>query len=282
MIRAQRSALRFRRFILIAGLLYALSAILWCTAPLWFENIFNAKEFFPAGLLGTPLALGLDLDESQYAVAIIIFFALVLIAQYSFLMPRGNWTARLAIQGRPLKSAVITAAAMATLLSLGAIALILEMPDAWAPWMGEVADGNIYAIEFRSVLPYFLVGSILTWGLWIVIFGTYWRRGDRYSQLTAMLRWLIAGSFLEAFVAVPVHVWAVRQRECYCTRGTYTTLVCAGTVLLWAFGPGIILLYMFERRRAAKLFPRCEKCDYDLRGIDSQRCPECGHPAPDS
>ena len=68
-----------------------------------------------------------------------------------------------------------------------------------------------------------------------------------------MIRGLIAGSVLEVMVAVPVHVWAARQRDCYCCRGSYTTLVIAGTVLIWAFGPGIILLYMREKYRRAKL-----------------------------
>ena len=68
-----------------------------------------------------------------------------------------------------------------------------------------------------------------------------------------MIRGLVAGSILETIIAVPVHIWATRQRECYCCRGTYTTLVLAATVLIWAFGPGIILLYMREKRRVEKL-----------------------------
>jgi hypothetical protein len=68
-----------------------------------------------------------------------------------------------------------------------------------------------------------------------------------------MIRGLVAGSLLEILVAVLVHVWATRQRECYCCRGTYTTLVLAATVLIWVFGPGIIMLYYREKYRLFKL-----------------------------
>jgi hypothetical protein len=73
-----------------------------------------------------------------------------------------------------------------------------------------------------------------------------------------------------------VHVWVMRQRECYCARGTYTTLVLAGTVLLWAFGPGVILLYAREKYRRARLYPWCKNCAYNLTGNTSGICPECG------
>ena len=95
-----------------------------------------------------------------------------------------------------------------------------------------------------------------------------------------MIRALIAGSILEVFIAVPVHVWAVnRQQDCYCCRGTYTTLVLAGTMLLWAFGPGIVLLYWREKYRRERLLPTCDQCGYDLRGTVAagrDECPECG------
>ncbi len=99
-----------------------------------------------------------------------------------------------------------------------------------------------------------LYGTMLIiWAIWAWIFFIYWKQGDRYTQSGKMIRGLVAGSILEIMVAVPVHIWATRQRDCYCCRGTYTTLVLAGTVLIWAFGPGIILLYMREKYRMGKL-----------------------------
>ena len=164
---------------------------------------------------------------------------------------------------------------MAMLLTVGAIALALEIPGWWESPM----DSGPFSKDKWPFLRKVWAGMLLLWVIWACIFFVYWRQGDRYTQLGRMIRALVAGSLLEALVAVPVHVWATRQRECYCARGTYTTLVFSGTVLLWAFGPGIYLLYMREKYRRARLFPICDQCGYDLRG-STDRCPECGTPIP--
>jgi len=51
-------------------------------------------------------------------------------------------------------------------------------------------------------------------------------------------------------------------------------------VMFWAFGPGIILLFMYETRR--RLSGHCQECGYNLIGNVSGRCPECGEPVPDA
>jgi len=62
---------------------------------------------------------------------------------------------------------------------------------------------------------------------------------------------LILMVFVSNFVSVPVY--ATRQDDCYCARGSYTGLVFGATVLLWAFGPGVFLLFVREKRRTEKL-----------------------------
>lgn len=268
MTKGQHSARRLRRLILIAGLVYTTAALCWLVLPYFNEILFD--DFLGAGLIGTPLVAPVPGDKRGYKVTIALFLGLLLLAQWAFLRPSRIFTARLAAQGRPLKSAVIAAAAMAMLLTAGLITLLLELPDWWEPILDTPVwpvHGSIWAAMF------------LLWGLWAWVFFVYWRGGDRYTRLGRMIRALVAGSLAEVLVAVPVHIWATRQRECYCFRGTYTTLVFAGIVLLWAFGPGIVLLYMHERYRRARLFPMCVKCGYDLRG-SSEACPECGTPLP--
>jgi hypothetical protein len=266
MTRWQDRAYRLRRWILIAGLLYTLLALAWITGPQW-----SGDNFF-IGLMGTPLTPGLiwETEEVGYAINLVLVLGLLLLAQWAFLRPGKGFTVRLANQGRPLKSAVIAAAVMAALLTTGLISLLMELPNWWEPTM-EAHDG--------WGIGYIWAGMLLSWIVWAIIFFVYWRQGDRYTQMGKMIRGLIVGSVLEVFIAVPVHVWASRQRECYCCRGTYTTLVLAGTVLLWAFGPGIILLYWRERYRRERLLPSCIQCGYDLRGTVAAgrtECPECG------
>jgi hypothetical protein len=210
----------------------------------------------------------------------------LLLAQWAFLRPGGGWTVRVTTVGRPLRTAVIAAALMAMLLTIGAIALLLELPDWWATILGE-SDESPFAGGWG--ITGIWAAMLIAWGVWAWIFFVYWRQGDRYTQMGKMIRGLVAGSVLEILVAVPVHVWAVRQRECYCCRGTYATLVFAGAVLLFAFGPGIVLLYAREKHRRGKLLwgqaVECPKCRYDLRAsipAGSTICPECGAAIPSS
>ena len=255
------------------GIVYCLAAVAWLLGPYFTDFFFDFDDFYVYGLSGTPVGFGTRADWT-YSVILALFLGAILLAQWAFLRPGRAWTAKLTGEGRPLKSAVIAAAAMAMLLSVGLIALLLEIPDRW--WPEWNLPGHDWWNDW-GLLVALWSGMVALWLVWTWIFFVYWRQGDRYTQLGRMIRALVAGSLLEAFVAVPIHIWATRQRECYCFRGTYTTLVFAGTVLLWAFGPGLILLYWREKYRRGKLYGMCVKCGYDLRG-STDICPECGTP----
>ena len=272
MTKAQSTGRRLRRIILVGGIVYVLVALGWMLAP--YLNGLDIVDFEFFGLLLTPLlapgCFGDCPDGVGYPVNIVIVIGLVLIAQWAFLRPAHGWTIRVTTIGRPLKTAVLSAAIMAALLTTGLVALVLEIGDWWEP-----------VIEEKWNIFYIWGAMLVVWGAWAWIFFAYWRQGDRYTQMGKMVRGLVTGSILEVLVSVPVHVWAMQQRDCYCCRGTYTTLILAGTVLLWAFGPGIVLLYMREKYRQQRLLPVCFQCGYDLRGTLSAgrvECPECGEP----
>jgi hypothetical protein len=244
MTKAQEKAYRLRHIILILGILFTIAGIVWAFLPFW----SGVDDF--AGLFGTVLIINPLAQDSElfYCINVIFVFGIILLAQWAFLRPNRGWTIQTATVGKPLKTSVFAAALMATLLTTGFITFLLELPDWWEPILGNDDDGwnNISSIIILTVM-------LFIWCVWSWIFFVYWRQGDRYTQLGKMIRGLVAGSVLETIIAVPVHIWATRQRECYCCRGTYTTLVLAATVLIWAFGPGIILLYMREKRRAEKV-----------------------------
>lgn len=244
MTSSQKMAYKFRRLILVVGILFTLAGLVWILLPLFREA--SGSGFRPMGILGTVLAINPVVSTNMllYAFNVILVIGIVLLLQWAFLKPSKNWKVRLTTEGRPLKSSVFAASVMAMLLTTGLVSLLLEFPDWW--------EGIMEADEFL-ILASIYGTMFIIWAIWAWIFFIYWKQGDRYTQLGKMIRGLVAGSILEIMVAVPVHIWAVRQRECYCCRGTYTTLVLAGTVLIWAFGPGIILLYMREKYRRGKL-----------------------------
>jgi hypothetical protein len=247
MTSAQDKAYKFRRLILVVGIVFTLAGLVWVLLPIFCG--LSDSEFRSSGIIGTVLALNPVVKEGElpYAINVIIIIGIILLLQWAYLRPGKDWKIRLMTEGRPLKTSVFAASVMAMLITTGVISLLLEFPNWWEKLM-DVENSN------RVLILTSIYGTMfIIWGIWACIFFVYWKQGDRYTQLGKMIRGLVAGSVLEIMVAVPVHIWATRQRECYCCRGTYTTLVLAGTVLIWAFGPGIILLYMREKYRRAKL-----------------------------
>ncbi len=298
MTRGQRAAKWGRRALIAAGVLLLLAGLFWLFMPLLY-----GPEVAP-GLMGV---IGFYAEsESLYAAVLAVYLGLFFCTQWFFLRPRREWTMRATLRGRPMKRSIFSAALIASILSVGLAATLLEIPDWWryvvaTNWGAgqrlevhpdEVTAGGVSVqpappppaldiddVDFR-VWPG-LVAIALAWSAWALIFWRYWRAGDRYTQLTRMIRGLLVGSILEVFVATAVHAFAYRRDECHCCRGSYTGLVFGGTALLWVFGPGIILLYRRERHRQRLLLPTCIECGYDLRGIAVEKCPECGGLLPD-
>ena len=91
-----------------------------------------------------------------------------------------------------------------------------------------------------------------------------------------VVRALIRGSCLELLIAIPTHGFAYRRvtNNCYCGLGSYTGLVFGSAVLLWAFGPGLALLYWREKARREPILRRlCPRCGANLNAGP------CGCPA---
>lgn len=276
----QSWAYRFRWGLLVAAVLLTLGGLWWGVVGFFFQQ--------SVGFIGTPAIwvgvllgqLGVDQEQVTIGTNGLSIVGAVLWLQWWFLRPRGKWVIHLTEHGRPLKGAIVAASAMAMLLTVGLLATLLELGNWWERWVFE-----------EAMMMYVVWGTMLgVWAMWAMIFYVYWRSGERYTQLSRMVKGLLAGSALEFLIAAPIHAWASQQPgrgDCYCARGSYTGLMFAGTVAVWAFGPGLILLFLREKVRAERLrrgaSRHCAKCDYDLTGtLQAQRrqCPECGAEIP--
>jgi hypothetical protein len=126
-----------------------------------------------------------------------------------------------------------------------------------------------------------IVGGI--WLLWALFFYWQWRvcTYNRYSALARVLRFAIAGTLLELITSLSAYATVKDPDNCYCARGSFLGLCLGIIALCWLFGPGIVLLFLYERQKRTYQRPACQKCFYDLRGsLDSvdDTCPECGTP----
>jgi len=210
--------------------------------------------------------------ESDWLM-VLIWLGIFLGTQLLFLAPRRHWPIRLAERGRPMKLSILWGAAAGGLLSLGMLATILECPDWWHD-LKDIIDQKLLYI------------ALGTWAVWSIIFYAYWRGGDRYGQLGRLVRWLLGGSVLELLASTFVQAFIPDRHGCYCDRGSFFGMIIGLTVLLWTFGPGLALIFLYEKVRQERIrqwrkHPECPKCAYDLRGTfraGRRECPECGQP----
>jgi hypothetical protein len=206
------------------------------------------------GIAGTPAMaiFGLFLpsdggSDKLFYVFCLIYIGLFVMTQWLFLSPRQMWKIKVKPSGRPMKRAAVGAAFAAALLSIGLLYSVMDLfSDKAAYNMGSPSETKSAVLRYA-----FLLIPLALWCFWSVIFCVYWRQSDTYTWAGRVIRGLIAGSVLEFIVAVPVY--ATRQETCYCARGSYAGLVFGGTVLLWAFGPGILILFVREKQRREKL-----------------------------
>lgn len=253
MTRYQGVAARFRWVLLVLWILCLLAGIGWMFWPVLTDGEQGA------GLAGTPaLAIsgylyfllqkleGLG-EYSGYYVAVFFYLALFLGTQWLFLGSHHLWKPQMKEKGIPLKRAAVGAGFCAALISVG---LVYSLADLSGDLLNRLVSEDPPA---PTDIPrhLFLLIPLLLWIFWAVLFALYLRRSDSLTRLSKLIRGLIAGSLLELFVSIPVY--ATRQEECYCARGSYAGLVLGTTALLWAFGPGIILLFIREKHRRGEL-----------------------------
>ena len=136
-----------------------------------------------------------------------------------------------------MRKAAIGVAFAVSLLSVGLVYSLFDLA------YEELFSGN------SSSLNRFIILSIplFFWILWSIVFSLYFYQSDYLKWSGKIIKGLIGGSILELFISIPIFV--TREDECYCAYGSYAGLVFGITVLLWAFGPGIFLLYWREKKR---------------------------------
>jgi hypothetical protein len=230
-----------RGILLVLALSCFALALCWTVGPLFVDDDPDIAHLAPLLLLPTSLlASAVGLDSDQYALNLAVFFGPLLLAQWMFLRPRAGWKIHLSETGRPMKTAVVAAAFMAMMLSFGAFALVAELFGFWNDVVDD--DPTVFVVALTLAL----------WLAWAVVFHFHWRKGTRFQQLEAMARGLIVGSLLELVVAAGVFAWKTDEDDCFCLRGSYVGLVFSATVMIWAFGPGLILLFLREARYARR------------------------------
>ncbi len=173
--------------------------------------------------------------DIEFQIEYILFPAAFVALQVGFLWGGG----RIRIGGgrvrfRRVALSIVIISGLAALMTFAAIALVAEF--------GSLDLGNLFDIDLA--LPVVLIGS---WIAWFVIITLLRGQGDHARTLARPLSVLLAGSWIEFGVALPVEL-AKRDEDCPCAVGSWIALVTVIPIIIWAFGPALYLLYLRERR----------------------------------
>jgi hypothetical protein len=106
------------------------------------------------------------------------------------------------------------------------------------------------ASKVTSSLPVFLEITVVMWLFWLAIGILAVRNTDQEHGLGRLIGCLLAGSWIEFAVALPIELVArPRHRECPCASGSWLALLACFPILVWSIGPAIYLLFLLERAR---------------------------------
>ena len=245
MSKNKNKAKLFRTILLILWLLCIAAGIIWLFGPFIHESLGGGLLGTPSISILGPLSYAFDdeLGTAAYIAMVLFYLAFFFLTQWLFLNPKKFWKIKIEHTGRPMKKAVIAAAFAATLISVALLYSIIDL------FSSDFYDDISSKESILSIL--FLLIPISMWILWSVIFFVYSRKSDYNTWSAKLLRAIFAGSVLELFVSIGVYT--TRQDDCYCARGSYTGIIFGTTALLWCFGPGIVFLYIKEKKRSENL-----------------------------
>ena len=138
-----------------------------------------------------------------------------------------------------------------------------ERPERRGPWlrlaivaglmMGLLIFALVVSVAEAITLRPFGDDIGVTWGVWAglggwafwgIAFAFYAMQNPRASTVRHTVNRLLASSVTELLVAVPSHVYVRHKNYCCAGFGTFVGIAVGLSVMLFAFGPGVFLLFV--------------------------------------
>ena len=192
------------------------------------------------GLVGMAYIIGDNPKDSL--ILTIYMFVVTVVAQTVFIFGAGTANLCTPIRKRRLVIPVIIVAVMMTVLvagitlAIGELLLFREEPsEETVDWFIDVFFWTIIA---------------LSWLAWGVIFFIWGMKNEKYKTLRNFISIIFAGSLITLFISIPSHIIVSKRGGCMVGIATGLGIISGILVMFWAFGPGIILLFLREKRKA--------------------------------
>lgn len=215
-------------FILIAYFVINILVILGITKFVMMEKHDETLEFLP--------------------FALIVAFVLLIVQIFLFSIKVDMFDKRPVPKRKITVTSILVAMLMAIMTFTAYVVLFAVMFGEGAPRLSPGSE-NFY-IFFLFMLFF---GS---WFFWAWGFLKLYKNKDENNFMSKLLARVIAGSVMELIIAIPSHIIFRQRDDCCAPIFSYFGIVMGTTVLLLAFGPGIVFLYL---KRMADKRPKSSK-----------------------
>lgn len=180
--------------------------------------------------------------------------------------------------GRSLRSSVIGAAGLASVLSTALLLGCLEVINIFAKLLPFGSGSSIDDYKILSSLMYGGTQTIFVIWLFSGAMWTYLLRHIGRSRdpnlIGKLVRKLFIGSALETTLSIPLVYLTARRSNCFCELASFFGIVIGITSLICLCGPAGLLL-LTRKSRQMWIREACPKCGYP-RKTHSTQCSECG------
>ncbi len=170
----------------------------------------------------------------------IMFLVIMIAAQAIFILGAGSISLCRPIRRRRLLMPVIVAGLMVVVLVIGLCMAMSELL-------------NIDIVGTRLVIFWFAIG--LSWIGWGALFFFHVRDLPRFRAISRLANFLLAGSLAELLATVPAHLIVIRRPGCLVGIATMLGIIAGVSVMLFAFGPMIIVAVLRCRLRGRTACP---------------------------
>ncbi len=169
--------------------------------------------------------------------------------------------------GRSLRSSVIGAAGLASVLSTALLVGCLEVINIFAKLLPFGSGSSIDDYQIIFVIWLF------SGAMWTYLLRHIGRSRDP-NLIGKLVRKLFIGSALETTLSIPLVYLAARRNSCFCELASFFGIVIGITSLICLCGPAGLLL-LTRKSRQMWIREACPKCGYP-RKTHSTQCSECG------
>ena len=220
-----------KRWAIVTALLYML------ILAAFFPGALHMALFFPDLSEATAPEIFLFYESGVFWLVMLLFF----LSQLALLaIPVARESGR-PVQKRHVASLVVSSSVLFAFLLVGFFLA-----------MSELIGGE----EFKFGAPDLIIVKIilLSWCIWALVFIRLRRGRSTVALFDLLMTRLFQGSILELLIVVPCHIY-VRSKD-YCCAGfnTFWGIAAGVSVMLFAFGPAVFVLFAQQLGHTRKAF----------------------------